>query len=247
MILKAVGYSRTNNHFDGAIQMKNLTRLLLTASLLVTAGITNAAPPNLLANGSFENTSGSFVGDAQGVMNLDTGSTVIPGWMIGPGVTISWVSNSNPFGIFTPSGDFLLDLTGPFDTGFSSVQQTFATQVGAVYHVSFDMGANNNCPGFDCTGPMATRVVLAGIQKDFTGFDPLGPGMHWETFGLDFTAVAPSTTVSFVGLGAAGASAQFRGFDNASVTAVPEPQIYAMWVAGLGLLGWMTRGRRRRQ
>src|SRR5579883_1141472 len=38
--------------------------------------------PELLVNGSFENTGGTFVPDGNNVMSLGVGSTVIPGWTI---------------------------------------------------------------------------------------------------------------------------------------------------------------------
>lgn len=205
-----------------------------------------AAPTNLLINGSFEDPNLVFVPNAQNYENLAPGNTKLTGWSI-VGLTLSWMRSDNPFGLTPSDGSFSLDLTGASDNGnFATVRQTFATTPGALYHLSFDMGANNSCVGFDCTGPMAMRVNVAGVQQDFTGFDPVGPGMHWGTMTMDFTATATSTTLSLGALASSGGSTQFRGLDNVVVVAaVPEPQTYVLFTAALGVLGLQTWRRRR--
>lgn len=68
-----------------------------TASLMLFFGVaTLIAHANLLTNGSFENTNGTFVGDANKVMQLPSGSTLIPGWTLTNGVPTAWLENGNP-------------------------------------------------------------------------------------------------------------------------------------------------------
>ncbi len=72
------------------------------------------AQASLIANGSFENTNNTFVGDANKVDELNSGSTAIPGWMTTNGVQTAWIENGNPYGISAIDGQFFLDLTGYF-------------------------------------------------------------------------------------------------------------------------------------
>lgn len=228
--------------------MKTVRQWLLpiaACGIVAHAAHAVAAQPNLLTNGSFEDPNSVFAPNPQKFENLSNQSTKLAGWSIVGPTAVSWMRSDNPFGLTPSTGAFSLDLTGPSDNGFATMRQTFATSPGALYHLSFDMGANNSCAGFDCTGPMAMRVNVAAVTQDFTGFNPVGPGMHWGTMTMDFTAVSTTTALSLTALAAAGASTLYRGLDNVVVTAaVPEPQTYALFSAALGLLGLKAWRRR---
>lgn len=202
---------------------------------------------NLLVNGSFENTNGTFVDNSSHIVSAisnNASSTLIPGWTVTTHLA-SWIRNDNAYGLLASNGSFQLDLTGPSDNGYAGVRQTFATQAGAIYRLTFDMGGNGSCPGFDCTGPMTIRADVAALSQNFVGLpDPMTAGQHWQSFSVNFTALAATTTLTLTALQTANGSVQYRGLDNVSVelvTPVPEPESFAMMLAGIGLLGWRLR------
>ena len=225
-------------------------QVLRLAVLAVSIGVAlmsgGTAKANLLTNGSFENTASTFVNDGQGLMLVSgpAGSS-IPGWTVVAN-NVHWEVSPNPFGLTPSDGSYYVDLTGVTDnTNFATIQQIFATVSGVQYYVSFDMGANNgSCRGLDCTGPMGINVIVSGVTQDFTAYDPVGPGMHWQTFGMDFTANSASTTLQLHGLSA---GHYFLGLDNVVVTqpaVVPAPDTFTLMLVGLSLLGFIARHRK---
>jgi hypothetical protein len=113
------------------------------------------AHANLVTNGSFENTSNTFVGDANKTDELASGSTVIPGWTTTNGVPTAWIENGNPYGIPAADGQFFLDLTGYFDVGtYGGVTRSFAT----------GYGGNSTLYG----GPVSVRATAGGSSEIFT-------------------------------------------------------------------------------
>jgi hypothetical protein len=80
---------------------RNAWRLLAPAACFLWA---SHAQANLLTNGSFENTGGTFVGDGNLVDELGSGATVIPGWTTTNGVPTAWIKNGNPYGISASKG-----------------------------------------------------------------------------------------------------------------------------------------------
>ncbi len=209
-------------------------------SLLAT--LASAAPPNLITNGSFENTSNTFVSNGQGIMSLAVGSTVIPGWTI-ISAPILWMSNSNVFGPRTPSGSFFLDLTGFQDnSNFAGVRQTIATIPGQQYKMTLDIGSNASNSNY--RGPMSVSVSAGSSTTGFTFTPPTGStGNQWGNFTFDFTATSSFTPISITGTSSTGG--QYLALDNiAVVSVVPEPSSLALAMGLLGLAGWRERRRR---
>jgi hypothetical protein len=68
--------------------------------------------------------------------------------------------------------------------------------------------------------------------------------MGWTTNGFDYIATTNTTTLYFLSMQN---SAYGPALDNVSVTAVPEPESYAMLLAGLGLMGAIARRRKQNQ
>ena len=207
------------------------------------------AHANLITNGSFENTQNTFVGDANKVDELASGSSAIPGWTTTNGVPTAWIQNGNPFGIPAADGLFFLDLTGYFDVGtYGGVTQSFATVAGTNYVATFDLGYGGNSTAFG--GPVSVHATAGASAGTFTsGAGTPNPAV-WNLETFDFTATSSLTQLSIIGLSTAGG--EYIGLDNVDVEAgkvgaAPEPGTYALLMAGLGLLGCGARRRVRGQ
>jgi hypothetical protein len=209
---------------------KSVWRGLILISL--SAGTAQAA--NLLQNGSFENTAGSFVDNGLGWMSLDPGSNVIPGWKTTT-AELLWGQNVNIDNITTPFGSFLLDFTGYHNSfPYGGVTQTINTTVGQQYTLSLSLGTYQSNPVY--IGPVSVEATAGSSNQTFT-FNPSGSGSQWSSFSFDFTATSTSTPISIVGTFSGGCC--HIGLDNVSVEAkttqtVPEPST----ILGLGVLGF---------
>jgi len=120
--------------------MKHVALCSLALGSLLFATGNRLLGQELVVNGSFENTSSTFVADPNGEMSLPVSSTAIPGWTVVSGETI-WGSDGNIFGPNTPYGSFFLDLTGYHDLApYGGVTQTLPTVPGTDYRVSVSLG-----------------------------------------------------------------------------------------------------------
>jgi hypothetical protein len=200
---------------------------------------------NQITNGSFENTNGTFVGDANHTDVLSSGSSAIPGWTTINGVPTAWIENGNPWNIPAAQGSFFLDLTSYSNRGtYGGVAQSFATTPGTNYVVTFDLGYGGNSTAFG--GPAQVTVNAGGSSGIFTsGAGTPNPAV-WslETFG--FMATSSTTDLSIIGLSTAGGA--YIGLDNVDVEAgttspVPEPGSFALLLTGLGFAGSVVRRR----
>jgi hypothetical protein len=199
-------------------------RLFIAAWFVVWAGYAKA---DLVANGSFENTGSTFVGDVNKTEVLASGSSAIPGWTTTNGVPLAWIENGNPWNIPASDGSFFLDLTSYADVGtYGGVTQTLATTAGTNYVVTFDLGYGGNSGLF--SGPVSVKATAAGSSGIFTSpsGDPNPALWSTETFG--FMATSSTTQLTLIGLSTAGGD--YIGLDNvhaeaATVGAVPEPRI----------------------
>ena len=208
-----------------------MSRSHLNLLAVLLCALSPAAQANLLTNGSFE------VGPVPGTfVNLTGGSTAITGWTV-TGTTIDYVGS-----LWEASdGSRSLDLDGsigwPHTNG--GVAQSFATMPGMAYVVSFDLAGNPyNTPTIK---PM--RVAAAGQSQDFT-FDSTGRSvvnMGWLAQSWSFTAVAAMTTLEFRSLTQAPQIGWGAALDNVSVSVVPEPAGWALMLAGMALLGGLSR------
>ncbi len=175
-----------------------------SASFLLASNPASAI--NLIKNGSFENSS---LGSGFGYIELATGSTAINDWTVTSGgidYKNAYWQNSN--------GNFSLDLNG-MEAG--SIAQTFVTQPGSQYSVSFDLAGN---PDGDPT-VKKLRLSAGGSYQDFT-FDVTGKtlaNMGWLSQTFSFVASSNSTTLSFASLDEN--TPYGPALDNVIVTAVP--------------------------
>ena len=139
---------------------------------------------DLLTNGSFEQ--GPAISSWTG---LQEGSTAIHGWT----VTRGRIDYIGPSYWESSDGSYSVDLDG--GPSFAGIAQTFTTEIGAAYIVTFDMAGN---PG----GPPVVKsleVNAAGQSGDFT-FDTSGSSsanMGWMRKEWQFTAADTHTTIEF--------------------------------------------------
>lgn len=217
---------------------------LLVALLSAFVGHAHA---DVITNGSFENTQGTFVGDVNHVDELSSGSTVIPGWTTLNGTDTAWIQNGNPYAIPAADGNFFLDLTGYTDTGkFGGVSQTFATTAGTTYLVTFDLGYGGSYSVL--RGPTSLTASAGTFSNTFTSGSGAPNPAVWDLESFQFTATSSSSTLSFIGASTAGED--YIGLDNVhvdplSASTVPEPSSLALVLSGVGVVGRLVRRARR--
>jgi choice-of-anchor C domain-containing protein len=139
---------------------------------------------NLLVNGGFEE------GPAFKVYKpLDPGSTEIKGWIVTRG-QIDVVEEHD--GTWKAAdGTRSLDLHG--SPGFGGVKQSFATQAGRKYRVTFQMSGNPGVPH----EKVQLAVEAAGKAKEFE-LDMAGRSdkdLKWEQKSWEFTAKEATTVL----------------------------------------------------
>ena len=194
--------------------------------LVLTAAAGHAlSSTNLVANGSFEANvvSSPFV-------NFSTTTQGISNWIIGVG-NVDLVGS-----LWTAAGGVnSVDLSG---TRKGEIHQTLSTVAGQTYQLSFALAGNFQ--GGPAIKGMSVNIGPNGLYT----FDTTGKSagnMGWTTYSKTFVAVSTATTLSF----ASNTSGAYGPvLDNVAVTAVPEPETFAMLLAGLGMMGMIARRRK---
>ncbi|CDG84886.1 FxDxF family PEP-CTERM protein [Janthinobacterium agaricidamnosum] len=220
-----------------------ISPVLLTVfafSALVAAGSASAANtpatplvpanPNLVVNGSFEaNTfNGSF-----------TQLSAVNGWTSSNGV-FELQKGANQGGIsgFMPNAADGIQYLELNNNNLSSVSQNLATKAGGLYSLSFSFAGRPDTPN-----------QLPSLINVYWGNTLLNPSPlvgtdtgSWQNFSLStLTAQGALTSLRFESVGPTGAPTFGSYLDNVTVTAVPEPESYAMLLPGLALVGFMAR------
>jgi hypothetical protein len=189
-----------------------------------TAGAAAAAPVELITNGSFETLNGGHV-LANGTW--DTFNNIL-GWETvqphGNGIEV----RNNVAGTAYAGVNFV-----ELDTNANSAMQQVitGTNAGQHYTLSFAFADRAGVP-----------TSSQGIQV-FWGSQDLGVfnnSTGWTVKNLDVTGVQGEVKLKFVAVGTSDSLG--TSLDAVSLTsAVPEPETYAMLLAGLGLVGLMKR------
>ncbi|MEU7430963.1 choice-of-anchor C family protein [Streptomyces sioyaensis] len=140
-------------------------------------------PDPRLSGGAFESPS---VGEAPNVRYGN--GQFIGGWRVENSVSLTGRKEWQP-----ASGTQALDLNGDPPAANGAISQSFATQPGQQYAVSFFL-AGNPMHG---AAVMSLTVQVAGVSKDFS-FDTTGhssAAMGWRPETVRFTATADRTTL----------------------------------------------------
>lgn len=202
------------------------TKMLAVVALFLAQSASAVTAPNLITNGGFDD-SMVFAGEFKTYAH---GDNALTGWTIQSGsvdlINRYWTA---------ANGSYSLDLSGNED---GVISQSFGTVVGQKYLVSFSMAGNPD----DQSDPVKTMQVGLS-QGPLLTFDTTGKtrsDMGWVTKSFEFIAAGVSSQLTFASLND---SAYGAALDNISVIAVPEPESFAMLLAGLGLITGVARRR----
>jgi len=217
-----------------------LLRTAAAATLALAAlSIASAASASeILVNGSFEDLGAATPEGWGGYTYYAGGEVGLPGWTVEAGsvdVTLNTSSWSPAY-----DGQAGLDING-WDAG--TISQSFATQLGQLYTVSFAYSRNaasapDNAAATVSAGGV-TRDVLAPNDGSFGGAN----NFLWKTDSFTFQGTGNVEKIS-IAAAIPGNGGVF--FDKVSIVSapVPEPATWALMISGFGMAGATLRRRR---
>ena len=198
---------------------------------LFAAASASASPVNLITNGNFETVADGYTFNS-GFKVINNASSALTGWTVGAS-SVDLIRNA-----YNAIDGYSIDMLGTPGPGFLS--QSFSVVAGQRYNLSFDMARNSSGPA-----GQGVAVSFGGVAGNFYSTAAASNTLY-SSNTLSFTAATTGlATLSFAS--AAKAGTPFDNFsgaviDNVSVmAAVPEPETYAMLLAGLGLMGFLRR------
>lgn len=193
------------------------TKKLLAAAALAIAA--SGAQANLVTNGSFE-------ADLQGAGSWHIYPS-LTGWTGIPNIEL----RNNVAGTAQDGVNFV-ELDGNFNSAMSqNISGNGLYELSFWYSARPHVAAGSN--GLEFSFGSLSGSVLLGVAG--------GAVNHWQHYTGQVYLSGP-TLLKFT---AVGRSDSYGGsLDNISVTAVPEPETYAMLLAGLGLMGTIARRRK---
>jgi len=191
-----------------------ISQVALLASLVFGSSFAQAAP---VFSDNFDSYTGqlNWPGEA--------------GWVVSDG-TVDIIPVGTQFDFLPGNGNYV-DLDG--STGNAGLfTNSVSLMAGNTYTLSFDLAGN-------ARGGSETVDVFFGTSSSTLVLNQNDP---FQTYSLSFSAIT-SGVVSF-GFQNQGGNNIGALLDNVTVAAVPEPDTYAMVLAGLGLMGFVARRRK---
>ena len=177
---------------------------------------------------------GSFETPATPDRTTFSAGQTIGAWTVGSG-DVDLLSNWQ-----AADGQQLLTLSG-LQAG--SVHQDLVLTSGQQYTLSFAMAGDPFQPGYPVTKSM--QVLWGTTIVDTPTFNITGKSvlnMGWKTHTYQLMAPTGTVRLSFISLDNDNAG---PALDHVRVTAVPEPQTYALLLAGLSLISLRAHSKRK--
>jgi len=248
-------------------------RNLITAACLCAAGIAPAlAQGTTFTNGTFtagDLTGWQSFGDVKAVngrVRTTTASVLYDDDNLGSGNegfmnesgtgAVDFGDPSTPTLAGIPVANF--DLGGGFAYEGSAIRQNFTAFGGSALTVKFDWALSSADTAMPDFGFLAINNDVFKIvdttspvrSGNFLGTFVDAANTSWSWYQTSFTYQttgngAVSLALGVVDMGDTQYTSQMR-FDNVSVSAVPEPQTYALMLAGLGFIGGIIRRRQKK-
>jgi hypothetical protein len=217
--------------------------------MIVLAGML-ALPVSALA-AQFQN--GDFETAPFGAFDITSIAQAPPGWV--PGGTLgnaALFNQTNEFGVIGIAGPHTVGFGGNGATG-ATLSQTFDTIAGQTYNLNYFVTSQQGTGAALQTASIQAlngATILGGVTETVPSLIS-GESFHWVAGPtLSFIATGASSTIRFTDTSSSAATVCCNwALDavtvNSQVVAVPEPEAYGMLFAGLGLLGFVARRRKR--
>ena len=206
---------------------------LVAAALALSAGRAQAVT-NMAVNGSFELTSAGAIFDGGVAQITSTNSTALTNWATSGGSQFKLNRNYD-----ASAGKTSLDLSGTSGGVLNSIDKFV---VGKTYRVSFDLAGN---PGATVNPIVGVRASGYTQTKNITFTRPVGQtaaDMGWMRVAYDFVATDTLHRLLFTNANLVANRTFGPVIDNVIIAeAVPEPQNWALFIIGFGLIGAVSR------
>ena len=165
---------------------------------------------------------------------------VLSGWTITNG-SVDIIGSGGSYD-FLPGNGSYVDLDGG-SAHSGKLSHTLSLLAGHTYTLSFDLAGSQRGTTeivdvkFGTTMEHSTLSSNDGFSHHTMNFTPLISGSYsFDYQNNEFGAFIGNGDGNFIG----------ALLDNVAVTSVPEPESYAMFMAGLGVMGFIARRRKNR-
>ena len=166
---------------------------------------------------------------------------VLSGWTITNG-SVDIIGSGGSYD-FLPGNGSYVDLDGG-SAHSGKLSHTLSLLAGHTYTLSFDLAGSHRGTTeivdvkFGTTMEHSTLSSNDGFSHHTMNFTPLISGSYsFDYQNNEFGAFIGNGDGNFIG----------ALLDNVAVTSVPEPESYAMFMAGLGVMGFIARRRKNGQ